>query len=283
MRLTMLFHQAVAWLQLHLREACYAVAGVLLVLQSIAAFVSPIGAWSLCVAAIACLVTANLDRIGSSQAPGEAQLLMKQARDSIEHVGQLLRMSVRARLEMIQRSPRREAHSDAEMEAALTESVGLLRAAGVADTEIATIREQAWDRWVRFDYVLYALGGSTSVSNPTIEIAREWSRIRAFGTNPTPDEVDAFLKRVGCFEGLWKDLAEGFRYYAQHRVHQRPDIWARRHDVKGLTVKSSSPAISQRPGLRIDRVEVLPPSAPAAPTSAARTEPAWPEDIWPPR
>ncbi len=282
MRLTMLFHQAVAWLQLHLREACYATAGVLLVLQSIAAFVSPIGAWSLCVAAIACLVTANLDRIGNSSAPVEAQLLMKQARDSIEHMGQLLRMSVRARLEMTQRMPRREAYSDAEMETALSEAVGLLRAAGVPDTEIATIREQAWDRWVRFDYVLCALGGNTAIANPTIEIAREWNRIREFGTNPTPDEVDSFLKRIGCFEGLWKDLAEGFRYYAQHRIHQRPDIWARRHDVKALTVKSSSPAISQRPSLRIDRVEVLPQSAPAAP-SAARIEPAWPEDVWPPR
>lgn len=281
MRLTMLLRQAVEWLQLHLREACYAAAGVLLVLQSIAAFVSPIGAWSLCVAAIACIATANLDRLGKSSAPGDVELALKEARDSARHVGQLLRMSVRAQLDMTQRLPRKGASGDAEMEAMLTESVGLLRAAGVPDTEIATIREQAWDRWVRFDYVTYALGGNTGISNPSIEITREWNRLRQLGSNPTPDEVDSFLKSVGCFEGLWKDLAEGFRYYAQHRIHQRPDIWARRHDVKGLTVKSSPPAIGQSAGLRIERVEILPGPSPAA--SAARTEPAWPEDVWPPR
>lgn len=283
MQLTMLCRQALEWLQLHLREACYAAAGVLLVLQSIAAFVSPSGAWSLCVAAIACIATANLDRLGKPTAPGEVELLKKESRDSVAHVGQLLRMSVRAQLEMTQRLARRGAYSDAEMETALTESVGLLRAAGVADTEIATIREQAWDRWVRFDYVMYALGGNTAIANPSLEIAREWNRMRELGSNPTPDEVDSFLKSVGCFEGLWKDLAEGFRYYAQHRIHQRPEIWARRRDVKGLTVRSSLPAIGQRPGLRIERVDVLPNPPPHAALGAARIEPAWPDDAWPQR
>ena len=115
MRLTMLLRQAVEWLQLHLREACYAAAGALLVLQCIAAFVSPSGAWSLCIAAIACIATANLDRIGKIAAPGEIELALKEARDSAKQVGELLRMSVRAQLEMTQRLTRKGAYSDAEI------------------------------------------------------------------------------------------------------------------------------------------------------------------------
>jgi len=154
----------------------------------------------------------------------------------------LIRLSVRTQLDLVQRAPRLGAYSDAEQEALLTEALDLLRDANVRETEIAEIRAHAWDRWILSDYVHHALGGSTIPEDNAVH--GEWRRLIEFGANPTPDEVDDFLRRTGNFDGLHKDLAEGYRYYRDHRLHQRPEVWARRMDARGLKKRPPSGSTS---------------------------------------
>ena len=118
------------WAQANTRGIFYSISGVLLLLEGMAAFFSPTGAWPLCVAAIACMAIANIDRIGKVSTPGEFELLSKEAQDSVRHLDKLLRMSVRMKLDICQRVPRWGSYSDAEMESILAEAIGLLRDAG---------------------------------------------------------------------------------------------------------------------------------------------------------
>lgn len=216
-----------AWLQVISPWLFYSAAAVLFVLLGVSAFVSPAGAWPLCVGAIACLLLPNLGRISELSGPG-FKLLVQQAKEKVEHMDKLLRMSVRMHLEMVQRMPRWGNYTDAEMEAALEESVTLLREAGVPDSEITEIRSHAWDRWVIFDYGFYALGLGSPV-NVTDELRAEWERLRTLERHPTPDEMEDFLERVGAFDGLRKELVESWRHYLVHTQHQ--PAWARRREV----------------------------------------------------
>lgn len=133
---------------------------ILFVLMAFAAFGGTNGAWPLCVAGVACMVFANLDRISAiSASTSGINIALGRAEVSIAQMTRLLRTSATAQLAIVQRAGRWDGFNVEEKQAFLDESISLLREAGISEGEIRDVRYKYWDRFELFDYVHAILGG----------------------------------------------------------------------------------------------------------------------------
>src|SRR5262245_45732343 len=117
--------------------ALWIAAAILLTLTAIAAFAHSAGAWPLCVAGLACMLFANLDRISAISASTTGiNIALSKAEVSIGQMTRLIRMSATLQLATVQRAGRWDGFSFAEKEKYLEESVALLRDSGLSEPEI---------------------------------------------------------------------------------------------------------------------------------------------------
>jgi hypothetical protein len=213
----------------------YFAAAVLAFLTSFAAFASPAGAWPLCIGALACVGIANMKRFSEISAGATGvRAVLREAKEEVNQLKHVVALTAASSLSLVQRSGRWGGFSDKEQAAALDQALDLMRHGGMSADEIARVREEHWDRIVRFDYRLAALGGGTIPDNPDKEVRREWDNLRDLDNEASPDNLDAFLKKAGAFKGIHKEFAEDYRHYCLTRTHRAPERWASRDDVPRL-------------------------------------------------
>lgn len=86
-------------------------------------------------------------------------------------------------------------------------------------------------RWVVIDYVGYILSNRLA-NRLDSKKRREWNNfIEEFSASfdrPGPDEIQAFLERLGLLDDVARELIEDYRHYLATGKHRRPEIWARR-------------------------------------------------------
>lgn len=218
-----------------LKGVLYLISAIFAALTAYAAFESPDGAWPLCVMAIAFLISANFDQLAEfSATTSGVRAVMRNAEQKIDELDRVVRLVASAGLALIQRSGRIGGFPDDEKEKFLEETMSLLKSAGISDQEIEDIRRETWDKYVMFDYVLAATGGSLVPSIDDADLKAQWGELRNIRNMPTPDEIEAFLEKAGGLHGLRKDLVEEYRYYCEHKRHRNPEIYRRRNDVKQI-------------------------------------------------
>jgi len=212
-----------------LKVALYIAAATLGLLTALAAFMSPAGAWPLCVSALGCLAVANLDRFSElSAGAGGVRVLMRDVERKVAELNRVAALAAKAALALVQRSGRMGGFDDDEKDAFLKEATTLLKDAGHDEPEIAEMLEPNWHKFVRFDYVGGILGQTMVPRNA--DLYPEWKRLRNFGYEPSPEEVRALLERAGQFDGLRKQLFEEWCFYRERGYHRDPSIWRRREE-----------------------------------------------------
>lgn len=84
-----------------------------------------------------------------------------------------------------------------------------------------------WHRIVEFDYAHHILGGNRIPDNATAEQLTEWKSMRegGFAKFPSPDEIEGFLRKTGCWNSNLAEYIEDYKYYIRVRQHRRPDVW----------------------------------------------------------
>jgi hypothetical protein len=198
-------------------------AAAMFVLVAIAAFISPGGAWPLCVAAIGLLVMINFDRIAriSASVTG-AEIVMQKVEDKVVELRRVVTAMARMNMASVQRMGRWDSgFTHAESEAIRQEAEDLMRGVGVDEGEIAKIRKEEWDRYIYFDYICWASAKLNSATAP-----QEWARLQNVRTPGTPDEVEALLKQTGELTPERQSRIDQYRYYVQHGRHRDPVAWA---------------------------------------------------------
>ena len=220
----------------------YAVAVVLMGLMAAAAFYQPSGAWPLSIAAAACVLFANLDRIGEISVTTSGAT-MKRAEDSarkaelsVEQIKRMLKLNAETQLELVQRTGRFGEFSYQTTEHILMETVSLLEEVGVPSAEIEEIKERCWDHYILFDYIYAILGRGRAPENVSPEIYQEWKSLRDFDSLSTPDDLEAFIEKVGDQSDLRREFLDAYRYYSKYRTHKSPELWAKRELVEHITV-----------------------------------------------
>jgi hypothetical protein len=208
-----------------INRSLWGASAILFVLTAVAAFAHSSGAWPLCVAGIACMVFANLDRISAiSASTSGINIALNKAEVSIAQLTRLIRMSATLQLATVQRSGRWGGFTAPEKEKFLEESVSLLRDAGVSDTEIRDLRYFPWDRFVLFDYV-HAITGGSRIPNlhDDKEIREAWESLREIDTLPSGGRLREFLRHYGALTNERDELINDYEYYLEHRSHRRPN------------------------------------------------------------
>ncbi len=199
-------------------------AAILLALMADAAFSHSEGAWPLCVAAVACMVFANLDRISAISASASGiNIALNKAEVSIGQLTRLIRMSAGLQLAMVQRAGRLGEYSAQEKERYLQESLGLLRDAGVSDADIEKLRYETWDRFVLFDYVWAATGMYMAPQPHDAEVQAEWEALRKVDDLPTAARLREFLQKHSALTDEREEFVRDYEYYQQHHRHRRAD------------------------------------------------------------
>jgi hypothetical protein len=187
-----------------LNRALWAAAAVLFVLMAVAAFSQSAGAWPLCVAGVACMIFANLDRISAISASSSGMnIALSKAEISIAQLTRLVRMSAVLQLATVQRLGRWGGFSPAEKQKFGGECFFASRRWGLraGDSEL---RYAPWDRFVLLDDVLGITGGSliprTEGRSAPVEkaIMDEW------------EGFVSYLRRI---------LAANTAYYNELRTH----------------------------------------------------------------
>lgn len=228
------------------RKLLYAGAAIFSLLVAIAAFQSPAGAWPLCAMAIACIVAANIDRVREvSASTSGVQVVLNRAREAVDQVTRLIRLNAKAQLALVQRMGRWDSgFSDKERTEVLEENMMLLRDAGVSEPEIRKLKAAVWDPLVHFDYVSAILSGLRQNPLPQ-ESALQIKKMATLDGLPTADELEKFLKDIIILDGLRAELLADYRYYREHGVTARPDVWARRAELETTLVTLRAKAESK--------------------------------------
>lgn len=219
-----------------LRWLLWRAAAVLFGLMAVAAFFYPAGAWPLCVAGVACMVFANIDRVSAiSASTSGINIALSRAEVSIAQMTRLIRTSAVVQLATVQRSGRWGGFSSAEKDKYLEEAMGLLRDAGVSEADIRELRYEPWDRFVIFDYVSAILGGAYT-PDPHYEAAHaEWKGLQTIDNIPSADKLRAFLLKYNAITPEREELLLDLSYYVEHRRHRRPDY--AEHLSRGATLE----------------------------------------------
>lgn len=218
-----------------LTRVLWGASAVLFSLMAVAAFFHLGGAWPLCVAGVACMVFANLDRISTiSASTSGINIALSRAEVSIAQLTRLIRMSAALQLATVQRSGRWGGFTAAEKEKHLEESMSLLRDAGIPDAEIRDLRYMPWDRFVLFDYVHAILGGSTIPDPYDADTRAEWDAHQKIDNIASARTLRDYLLKYDAMTPDREELLKDLEYYEEHRRHRRPDYDVHLAKVHGL-------------------------------------------------
>ena len=167
-----------------------AAAALLFALLAVAAFVTPGGAWPLCIAGIALLILAHSDRIAEiSAGTSGAKIVLQQVQDKVVELRRLVTISARMHMAIVQRMGRwGTGFNEAEKDAIREESERLMRDAGVDEEEIRRVRAHEWDRYVYLDYVFW-IGRDLDVT----QFKADWDKLIEVRNPATPDQIEALL------------------------------------------------------------------------------------------
>ena len=223
----------------------YLAATALLVLMAIAAFASPSGAWPLSAAAIVCIFLANTDKFSEiSASTSGVSATIREAKSKIAELQDLVEVMSEAQIYSLQSAGRwGSAHDDKEYY--FNRIISTMKESGLSDATIRDIREKNWDRYIRFDYITSILGGSTiphPVEPEYNSIREEWKKLRDFCNQPTPEQLRAFLLKIGEEDPKKLALLDAFQKYCETLEHPNMEIWKSRKEVKHITIKSTAVA-----------------------------------------
>jgi hypothetical protein len=99
---------------------------------------------------------------------------------------------------------------------------------GVPGAEQEKILEDiGWHRFVEFDYMIGATGGSNVPDGLPAEKWRLWEELRERPLDrlAEPNEIAAFFKECGLLSEERKEWIEDYRYYRKNRQHRRPAVF----------------------------------------------------------
>jgi hypothetical protein len=206
-----------------LNRILWGASALLFVLMAVAAFAHSNGAWPLCVAGVACMVFANLDRISTiSASTSGINIALGRAEVSVAQMTRLIRMSATLQLAIVQRTGRWDGFNAEEKEAFLNESISLLREAGIGDGEIRDLRFRAWDRFELYDHVIGILGGGQIPQPHDDAIQKEWEGLRQLEHLPTAMAMRDFLQKYGVLTDDREEMIKDYEFYETNRTYRRP-------------------------------------------------------------
>ncbi len=144
---------------------------------------------------VACLITANLDRISEFKASksgveAKTREIVARAENTLREL-QLLAVKVtELSLSLVKRNGRWGGYSDEEQEQIKNDLFSVLREVKVSEAEIQKTLVE-WHRFVEFDYAHFILGGSTIPSKLDPATQTAWKSLcnRGIGKIPTPEEI----------------------------------------------------------------------------------------------
>ena len=196
------------------------------------------------IAALAFLVTANLDRVSEFKASAsgiEARTrdVVNKAEGAIAELRILALHIAEVSLTLAMRTGRWGGFADDELEKLKLAVDTNLERLGIAEQQ----RELAfkdWHRIVAFDYSHYILGGSQVPESGPPEMRKEWDDLRngGFTRIPEPAKVEVFLRKYGFYSAEFVGYLEDYKYYIANHVHRRPHIWKSRAEWGHLGKKA---------------------------------------------
>ncbi len=144
---------------------------------------------------VACLITANLDRISEFKASksgveAKTREIVARAENTLREL-QLLAVKVtELSLSLVKRNGRWGGYSDEEQEQIKNDLFSVLREVKVSEAEIQKTLVE-WHRFVEFDYAHFILGGSTIPSKLDPATQTAWKSLcnRGIGKIPTREEI----------------------------------------------------------------------------------------------
>jgi hypothetical protein len=215
--------------------AIYVAAGILLLLVAVSAFVSPSGSWPLAIVAVALVFAANLDRFSEVSAGTSGfTAKMREAQGKINDMTRMIEVMASAELYQIQSAGRWGGGRDEDHKMFLDRIVGLMNEAGIPPERIKAIKAEAWDKYVRFDYVHAILGSSYVPASDDKDMRAEWQSLRDFDNVPSPAKLADFLARHGDGDALRQALLGAYEHYWTFCEHIDEPLWRRRQNVPNI-------------------------------------------------
>ena len=185
-------------------------------------------------AALAFLVTANLDRISEFKASktgieARTREVVARAETAVEELRILAEQLAELSLSLVKRQGRIGGYSDDEQESIQSSILDVLRKLGVPESTFPGILKD-WHRLTEFDYAHYIMGGNLVPQGASAEVASEWKQLRHRGIAhlPVPAEVCAFLSKNDYLTSELEELLQDYEHYRTHRTHRRPQVWRER-------------------------------------------------------
>lgn len=187
-------------------------------------------------AALAFLVTANLDRISEFKASSggiEARTreVVARAETAVVELRILAEQLAELSLSLVKRQGRIGGYSDDEQESIQGSILDVLRKVGVPESTFPGILKD-WHRLTEFDYAHHIMGGSLVPHGASTEVIAEWKQLRHRGIQhlPAPEEVREFLGKNDYLTPEVQELLHDYEHYRVHRTHRRPDVWRARQN-----------------------------------------------------
>ena len=182
-------------------------------------------------ASLALLVTANLDRVAEFKASAggietRTREVVNRAEGAIAELRILALHVAEVSLSLAMRQGRWGGFSDEDLNRLKSSVLENLERLGIPSEQRALVFRD-WHRIVEFDYAHHILGGSRIPGNASSEVMTEWNKLRegGFARFPSPDELEAFLRKSEYWTSTLAEYVEDYRYYIREREHRRPDVW----------------------------------------------------------
>ena len=182
-------------------------------------------------ASLALLVTANLDRVAEFKASAggiEARTreVVNRAEGAIAELRILALHVSEVSLSLAMRQGRWRGFPDEDLNQLKSSVLENLERLGIPSQQRELVFRD-WHRIVEFDYTHHILGGSRIPDNAPSDVMTEWTKLRegGFARYPSPDELEAFLRKSGYWTTALAEYVEDYRYYIRERQHRRPGVW----------------------------------------------------------
>ncbi len=196
-------------------------------------------------AALAFLVTANLDRISEFKASktgieARTREVVARAETAVEELRILAEQLGQLSLSLVKRQGRLGGYSDEEQEQIQASILDVLRKVGVPESTFPAVLKD-WHRFTEFDYAHYILGGNHVPSGADPRVVAEWKQLRHRGlaSIPLPAEVRGFLAKHDWLTAEVDELLTDYEHYRTHRTHRRPEIWRDRENWRHISGKKA--------------------------------------------
>ncbi len=180
--------------------------------------------------AIGFLGAASFSKVKASLSGIEAETraVIDEARATLKQLVAVAKLAARTNLGLVSRGNRWGGYSFEEKEETRAMTEQALREAGVPPAEIESMFAE-WHMVNRFDYTFYLLNAHQvpeELRNKP-DLHNEWSALRAggFARIPSPDQIEAFLRKAGMMTEEHAALLEDYRFYEREHRHRRPQIW----------------------------------------------------------